>query len=104
MTKNLQEELISIIVPVYNCAPFLDRLFTSLQRQSYKNIEIIVIDDGSSDNSWDIINIWKQKDKRILAYRQENQGVSTARNRGIEKAQGKYIAFIDGDDYVDGDY
>ena len=104
MTKNLQEELISIIVPVYNCAPFLDRLFTSLQRQNYKDIEIIVIDDGSSDNSWDIINIWKQKDKRILAYRQENQGVSAARNLGIEKSRGKYIAFMDSDDYVDGDY
>jgi len=92
---------ISVIVPVYNAEKWVDETLNSLVNQTYKNIEIICIDDGSSDNSCDIIE-QKQKDySNIKLIRQENSGVCAARNRGIDEAAGEYIAFVDSDDYVE---
>ena len=96
--------LISVIVPVFNCSPFLDRLFYSLIFQSYSKLELLIIDDGSTDDSFEIIKKWESTDSRIKSFRQINQGLSKTRNFGIDHSSGKYVAFIDGDDYVDLDY
>lgn len=95
--------LISVIVPVYNVQDYLDKCIESLVNQSYKNMEIILIDDGSSDNSPLICSEWADKDKRIKLFHQENQGVSSARNYGISEAKGEYAAFVDSDDWLDYD-
>ena len=94
-------DLISVIVPVYNCEKYLDRCIESLINQTYKNIEIILINDGSKDNSLEICNKWQKNDNRIIVINKENGGVSSARNKGLEIAKGKYISFIDSDDYLD---
>lgn len=93
---------VSIIVPVYNKEKFLDKLLKSLLDQSYKNIEILLIDDGSKDNSLKICKSYK--DERIKVIHKENGGVSSARNIGLEIAKGDYIAFVDADDYIEKDY
>lgn len=93
--------MISVIVPIYNNAKYLNDCINSILIQSYKNIEIILIDDGSSDNSLDICYQYAKSDKRIIVYSQKNQGVSSARNRGISIAKGNYISFVDADDYID---
>lgn len=97
-------QLISVIVPVYNNAPFLPRCINSLINQTYKNIEIILVDDGSNDNSLSVCKEWAQKDNRITVYHQEYLGVSEARNKGLELAKGEYIIFLDGDDEAHPDY
>ena len=96
------KKLVSIIVPVYNKEQFLHKLIPSLINQSYKEIEIILIDDGSKDNSLKICKSYK--DKRLKVIHQENGGVSSARNLGLLKATGDYIAFVDADDYIEKDY
>lgn len=96
-------KLVSIIIPVYNSEKYIARCIESIINQSYKNIEIICIDDGSSDNSIYILNKYKNKDRRITIYSQENKGPSVARNIGLDKATGEYILFIDADDYVNKD-
>lgn len=93
-------DLISIVVPVYNVENYLDRCVKSIIAQVYTNIEIILVDDGSSDNSGKICEKWKEKDKRIIVIHKKNGGLSSARNAGIEIAKGKYIAFVDSDDYI----
>lgn len=98
-----QDVLVSIIVPVYNCEKYLYMCLDSIKNQTYKELEIIIINDGSTDGSKDIIHTFLY-DKRIVYIEQHNQGVSVARNRGLEKATGKYILFIDGDDYVGNQY
>ncbi len=92
--------LISIIVPVYNTEKYLDECVSSLVSQTYQNLEIILIDDGSNDNSPKICDKWASIDSRIVVYHNANRGVSEARNYGIERAHGAYIAFVDSDDYV----
>ncbi len=92
---------VSVIVPVYNVYDYLEKCLDSLVNQTLKDIEIIVVNDGSPDNSEQIIDIYKKKYKCIKAYKKENGGLSDARNYGIKRAQGEYIAFIDSDDYVD---
>ena len=92
---------VSVIVPVYNVYDYLGKCLDSLVNQTLKDIEIIVVNDGSPDNSEEIIDIYKKKYKCIKAYKKENGGLSDARNYGIKRAQGEYIAFIDSDDYVD---
>ena len=92
---------IYIIVPVFKVEKYLSFSVDSLLNQTYKNIEIICIDDGSPDNSIDILNEFAQKDKRIKIIRQENQGLSGARNTGINNATGKYIMFVDSDDWIE---
>lgn len=93
-------DLISIIVPVYNTSKYLEKCIDSLINQTYKNIEIIAVNDGSKDNSLEILNELAKKDSRIKVYDKPNGGLSSARNFGISKASGKYIGFIDSDDYV----
>ncbi len=94
------EPLISIIVPVYNVEKYLERCILSIINQSYSNIEIIIVNDGSTDGSEDIINKYKKEDSRIKSIYQENGGLSSARNTGIDCCNGEYIMFVDSDDYI----
>ena len=96
--------MISIIVPVYNVEKYLDECIQSIVSQSYTDWECILIDDGSTDKSGDICDQWTKQDQRIKVIHQKNQGVSIARNQGIDKAKGEYITFIDSDDWVDSEY
>ena len=93
--------MISIIIPVYNCENTIERCIKSLCKQKFDDIEILVIDDGSNDNSGNIVKQLLNSDNRIKYIKKENGGVSSARNLGIEISNGKYIMFIDGDDWVD---
>ncbi len=96
--------LISIIIPVYNQIKYIKRCLISVAKQSYKEIEVIVIDDGSTDKSEIIIEDVAKTDSRFKVIHQKNGGVSSARNRGIAIAKGRYITFIDGDDYIGPQY
>lgn len=93
--------VISIIIPVYNVEPYLDKCLESVVNQTLTNIEIILIDDGSTDKSRDIIKKFVHRDKRIKSIYQENRGVSEARNKGLKIACGEYIGFVDSDDYIE---
>lgn len=95
---------ISVICPVYNVKLYLKRCINSILLQSYKNFELLLIDDGSTDGSEVICNTFEKKDSRIRVIHQENQGVSAARNIGLDHAKGTYIAFIDADDIVNSKY
>ncbi len=95
---------VSVIVPVYNVGKFLAKCLESLVGQTFKNIEIICINDGSTDNSLEILNSFAGKDERIILVNQPNQGVSKVRNCGLEMARGKFLLFIDGDDYIASDF
>ena len=92
--------LISIIVPVYNVEKWLERCIQSLVDQTYRTLEIILIDDGSTDSSSMICDRWAEKDRRIIVVHKENGGLSSARNLGIDLAHGQYIGFVDSDDWV----
>lgn len=92
---------ISVIVPVYNTEKYLSKCLDSILNQTLKEIEVIVVNDGSKDNSQEIIEEYKEKDTRIISIIKFNGGLSDARNCGIEKANGEYLAFIDSDDYID---
>lgn len=92
---------ISVIIPIYNVEQYLERCLDSICNQTHNDLEIILINDGSTDNSLIIAENFSKKDSRIYVVSQKNQGVSVARNRGIEMATGAYIAFVDPDDYVD---
>ncbi len=94
-------KLISVIVPVYKVEEYLPRCVESLINQTYKNLEIILIDDGSPDNCGKICDEYAKKDKRIKVIHKENGGVSSARNLGIDKARGEFITFVDSDDYLE---
>lgn len=95
---------VSIIVPVYNVEKYLRKCLDSLINQTLKDIEIICINDGSTDKSLEILEEYKNRDSRIILLNQENSGQSVARNRGIEIAKGEYLGFVDPDDWVDLDY
>lgn len=95
---------ISIIVPVYKAEKFLHRCIDSILAQTYRNFELILIDDGSPDNSYTICDEYAQKDNRVKVIHQQNAGASVARNTGIEIAIGKWIAFVDADDFVGPQY
>ena len=94
---------ISIIVPVYNTENYLDKCIESILTQSFKNIELILVDDGSTDSSGDICDKYRLLDDRVVVIHQENQGQGGARNRGIELSRGKYIGFVDSDDFIEKD-
>lgn len=96
-------ELVSIVVPVYNVAPYLDQCITSILRQTYQNIEIILVNDGSTDGSGEICKKYSQMDSRIKLISQNNQGVVIARKNGVAQASGEYVGFVDADDYIDSD-
>ncbi len=100
----MNNPLVSIIIPVYNVENFVTDTLESVCAQTYKNIEIICIDDGSKDNSLSILNFYSEKDKRIKVISQENSGVSAARNNGIKKSSGQYICFLDSDDFMHPQY
>ena len=97
------KDLITIIIPVYNVEQYLNRCVDSIINQTYNNLEIILVDDGSTDNSGKICDEYALKDKRIKVIHKENAGVSLARNAGIDVAKGEYIGFIDSDDYIEPD-
>lgn len=94
-------DLLTIVVPVYNVEPYLAKTLHSLCNQTYTNLEILLIDDGSSDGSLAICREWETQDPRIRVYTQENSGVSATRNRGIALATGEYLMFMDGDDWIE---
>lgn len=95
------EPLISIIVPVYNAMDCLPRCVESLMHQTYENLEILLVDDGSTDGTGQLCDEIAQKDRRIQVFHKQNGGTSTARNLGIYKAKGEYLGFVDSDDHVD---
>lgn len=99
-----EEPLISVVLPVYNVERFLKRCVDSVENQDYKNLEILLVDDGSTDSSGTLCDDLARKDHRIVVIHKANGGVSDARNCGIAQAKGKYIAFVDPDDEVDLDY
>lgn len=96
----MRNDLISIIIPVYKVEKYLNRCVNSVVNQSYKNIEIILVDDGSPDKCPEICEEWARKDCRIKVIHKENGGLSDARNKGLEFAKGTYVCFVDSDDYV----
>lgn len=95
---------VSVIIPVYNVEKFLPQCLNSIVHQTYKNLEIIIIDDSSPDNAADIYQKYAKADKRIKIIKQKNAGISAARNTGIKNATGDYVHFVDSDDYIDMDY
>lgn len=98
------QPLISIIIPIYNVEPYLDRCINSILVQTYTNIEIILVDDGSSDNSSKICEDFANKDERIVVIHKKNGGQAEARNLGIDVCKGDYISFVDSDDWVEPTY
>ncbi len=95
------DSLVSVVVPVYNVEQYLDRCVNSIVSQTYSRLEIILVDDGSSDNSPRMCDSWAKKDGRIKVVHKENAGAGFARNTGLENAEGDYILFVDSDDYLD---
>lgn len=100
MNKIVQRPDVSVIVPMYNVEKFLNQCICSIAAQTYKNIEILLIDDGSTDGTKNICHEWRARDTRINYIYQENQGLGPARHTGIRNAKGKYLVFIDSDDWV----
>ena len=100
----VDKDLITVVVPVYNVEKYIKKCIDSIINQTYKNIEIILVNDGSTDNSGKICNDYAKKDCRIKVIHKENGGLSDARNFGIENTTGKYITFVDSDDYIEIDY
>ncbi len=97
------KDKVSIIVPIYNVEKYLDKCIASLVNQTYKNCEIILVDDGSTDSSSKICDEWGKKSKKISVYHKLNGGISDARNYGIDKSTGNFIMFVDGDDSITSD-
>ena len=97
----MEKVMISVIVPVYNVENYLGKCLDSLINQTYKDIEIICINDGSTDNSLNILREYEQMDSRIIIIDQKNGGLSNARNIGLKEAAGEYIMFVDSDDWID---
>lgn len=97
----MKTDLISVVVPVYNVEPYLNRCIKSIINQTYKNLEIILVDDGATDNSGVMCDEWQDRDKRIKVIHKVNGGLSDARNVGIKHATGTYITCIDSDDSID---
>ena len=98
--QTMKESLLSIITPVYNVEAYLDRCVHSVLSQSYRNIEMILIDDGSTDKSAALCDKWAQEDSRVIVIHKVNGGVSSARNVGLEVAKGEYLTFVDPDDFI----
>ena len=96
--------LVSIIIPIYNVEKYITKCIDSIIKQDYKNLEIILVNDGSKDNSLKICEKYKKMDNRIVLINKENGGVSSARNEGLKIAKGEYISFVDGDDFLEPDF
>lgn len=97
-------DLISVIIPVFHVQKYLDQCVQSVADQSYRNLEIILVDDGSHDECSDMCDLWKQRDERVHVIHKENGGLSDARNAGLKVAHGEYITFIDSDDWITGGF
>ena len=95
--------MVSIIVPIYNTEKYLEKCLISIEKQTYQNIEVILVNDGSKDNSERIAVSFVQRDSRFVLFNQSNQGVSVARNHGLKKAHGQYVMFVDSDDWMEPD-
>ena len=95
--------LVSIIIPAYNTAPYIHRAIESSLRQTHSSVEVLVIDDGSTDDTLEVARPFAEKDSRVRVYHQENKGVSAARNCGIREAKGEYLVFLDSDDWLEDD-
>jgi glycosyltransferase involved in cell wall biosynthesis len=104
MTDSINKPLISIIIPVYKVEPYLRKCVDSVFAQTYTNLEIILVDDGSPDNCGNICDEYAEKDKRIVVIHKENGGLSDARNAGLDIMKGEYVAFVDSDDWVSAKY
>lgn len=100
----MQGDLVSIIVPVYNVEDYIEQCLQSIVNQTYKNIEVIIVNDGSTDRTAEICKKFVQADDRVRLISQENQGVAVARKTGISQAAGQFIGFVDGDDWIEYDY
>lgn len=98
------DKLVTVVIPIYKVEKYLNRCIESVVKQTYKNLEIILVDDGSPDRCPQMCEEWKQKDSRIKVIHRENGGLAAARNSGINVAQGQYIAFVDSDDYMHPEY
>ena len=96
----METALISVIVPVYNVAQYLEKSIASIQQQTYQNLEIILVDDGATDESGRLCEQIAEQDERVLVYHKENEGLSQARNDGLKQVHGDYVIFIDSDDYI----
>ena len=96
----METALIGVIVPVYNVAQYLEKSIASIQQQTYQNLEIILVDDGATDESGRLCEQIAEQDERVLVYHKENEGLSQARNDGLKQAHGDYVIFIDSDDYI----
>lgn len=103
MIQNSENPFISIIIPVYNKEQFLHRCFDSFLNSGFSDMELIVVNDGSTDNSGEICEVYQSKDSRFKVFHQPNAGVSAARNKGLDIATGKWIYFADADDWIDSD-
>ena len=101
--KNNREPLISVIIAIYNPGKYLRGCLDSIVNQTYRNLEIILVDDGSTDNSLEVCKEYAEKDNRIIVHHKENSGVSATRNAGIRLAHGDYFSFIDSDDILEAD-
>ena len=101
MEQKERPVLISVIVPIYNTLNYLQRCVDSIRSQTYKYLEIILVDDGSTDRSGALAEKFALEDRRVRVFHKENGGVSSARNLGIEKARGEFIGFVDSDDYIE---
>ena len=95
--------LITVIVPVYNILEYLPRCVRSITAQSYRNLEILLVDDGSTDGTGDLCERLAEEDGRIRVFHKENGGTSAARNLGLAHASGEYVGFVDSDDYIEPD-
>lgn len=102
--KNIQDMLVSIIIPAYNVEQYIEKCLLSIIRQSFTNLEVIVVDDGSTDKTGQLIDAFVKQDCRVRVIHKKNAGVSTARNIGIEASAGDYLVFVDADDYLAQDY
>lgn len=93
----------SIVIPVYNVEEYIDKCLNSVLNQTYKDFEVIIVNDGSPDNSIQIIDRYVKMDDRFKVYSKENGGLSAARNFGVKKVSGDYLIFLDSDDYIEKD-
>lgn len=101
--NSIHKGMVSVIVPIYNVEKYLKKCIESIIAQKYANLEIILVDDGSTDSSYEICELYSKKDPRIILIHKENGGLADARNVGLKNAQGEYIAFVDSDDFIDAD-
>lgn len=102
-SEHNEQVSVSIIVPVYNVKNYLERCLDSIKSQTYENIEVLLVDDGSNDGSGEVCDLYAANDTRFHTYHQSNGGLSAARNTGLDRASGKYVAFVDSDDWINQD-